>query len=147
MRRLITMMNTLKKPWHRTRVTGEMKRDIDFWPYYFPDFNGCVVQVSHARPPFTVFCDSSSVACGAVLGGGDYFFHLWSRHGLDAVSHINFKECATFTVAAGYASSWTGKKVTFVTDNMAACGMLRKGSSCDPVTMGKLRELFWLRSG
>ena len=127
-------------------VTGEMKPDIEFWPYYFPDFNGCVVQVSHARPPVTVFCDSSSVACGAVLCGGDYFFHPWSRHELVALSHINFKECATFTVAAErYASSWTGKKVTFVTDNVAACGMLRKGSSGDPVTMGKLRELFWLR--
>ena len=101
-------------------------------------FQISMVQVSHARPPVTVFCDSFSVACGAVLGGGDYFFHPWSRHGLDAASHINFKECATFTVAAErYASLWTGKKVTFVTDNMAACGMLHKGSSWRPCDHGE----------
>ena len=146
-RRILDVMATLKKPWYRTRVTGEMKRDIEFWLKYLPEFNGCVefVQTSCARPPVTVFCDASLAACGALCDDGAWFHHPWSPSEHDKLTHINFKEAATFSVAAElWAPSWRGKRVHFITDNTAARGMLRKGSSSDPETMRSLRDLFWL---
>ena len=146
-RRILNVMNSLSKPWHRTRVTQEMRADIEFWLEYLPRFNGvCEIEsVSNARSQVTVFVDSSSRASGGVTEGGEFFYHPWSPSELAQLSHINFKECASFLVAARHwGSQWRGKRVHFMSDNIAACGMLRKGRTGDTGTMSSLRELFWL---
>ena len=49
MRRLIDRSNSLKKPWHRSHVTIEMKKDIFWWLSFMRTFNGTVPMID-CRP-------------------------------------------------------------------------------------------------
>ena len=75
MRRLIDRSNSLKKPWHRSQVTIEMKKDIFWWLSFMRIFNGTVPMID-CRPSTPCSIDSCKVAGGAFYQG-DFVHTQW----------------------------------------------------------------------
>ena len=68
MRRLIDRSNTLQKPWHRTLVTIDMKKDIIWWLDFMRTFNG-IMPMINCRPATPIAIDSCKLAAGAFYHG------------------------------------------------------------------------------
>jgi len=59
--------------------------------------------------------------------------------------HINFKEAVCITLAAErWVPLWANKQVYVYSDNVAAFGMINKGSIRNALMMQRFRRLFWL---
>jgi hypothetical protein len=142
-RRLIDRMAKLKKPWHRTWITREMKNDVDWWLNFLETFNGTMPMVD-IRPAAPVCIDACNV------GAGGYFMGLcvytpWKAWPEAASLHINMKEVLALEPAAHqWAHLWRNKKIYVHTDNQAAAGIINKCMSKDPIVMDSLRRIYWL---
>ena len=132
-RRLIDPIAQLKSPWHRTRVTQDMKEDIEWWMRFLDVFNG-----------LTAMIDNRPVAAGAVFGQ-EYVYTPFSTWPGASGLHINHKETlAIETAAARWAHRWANHRVFLYCDNQAAVGIVNKGSCRDTFLMQSLRRMFWL---
>jgi len=141
MRRLIDKANTLRKPWHRARVTNDMKLDLQWWLSFMRMFNGSVPMVD-SRPATPVSIDACKTAAGAFFNG-DFVYTPWSQK--TRVLPINYLEVLALEPAASrWAQIWANKKVFVHCDNLAACSIINKGSCKHPLVMDSLRRIFWL---
>ena len=142
LRRIIDRINTLKAPWHRTRITRDMRADIDWWLNFMDYFNGTVPMVD-PRPTTPVFIDACPVAGGG-YHNGQFVYTPWSSWGRTLDLHINHQEVMSLEPAVvQWGSQWRNKKVLVHCDNQAAVAMINKGSSSNPVVMDSLRRVFW----
>ncbi|MES9880284.1 MAG: reverse transcriptase domain-containing protein [Sedimenticola sp.] len=142
MRRLIDRANALRSPWHRTRVTVEMKADILWWIHFMDLFNGKMPMVED-RPTTPVSIDACSVAAGAHYCG-DWVYTPFTSPAVQSLP-INYKEVIALEPAVSrWAETWRNKKVFVHSDNQAACAIINKGSCKHPVVMSSLRRIFWL---
>ena len=144
LRRILDSINTLKKPWHRTRVTSAMRQDIHWWIMFMESFNGTMDMVEY-RPVTPVFIDACNTAAGAFYGQ-DWTYTPWNKC-WPAVKnhHINFKEVLALEPAVQrWAPLWRNRKVLVHTDNQTAAAIINKGSCRDKLTMASLRRIFWL---
>lgn len=141
MRRLIDRSNTLKKPWHRTLVTIEMKKDILWWLSFMRIFNGSVPMID-CRPATPVSIDSCKRAGGAFYQGD--FVHTQWKHEISMLP-INYLEVLALEPAVlRWAPLWANKKVFIHSDNITACSIINRGSCKNPLVMDSLRRVFWL---
>ena len=141
MRRLIDKSNTLKKPWHRTHVTLEMKKDILWWLSFMQTFNGTMPMID-CRPATPCSIDSCKLAGGAFYQG-DFVHTMWKPE-IQSLP-INYLEVLALEPAVTrWAPLWTNKKVFIHSDNQAACSIINRGSCRNPVVMDSLRRVFWL---
>ena len=139
MRRLIDRCNTLRKPWHRTIVTVEMKKDIQWWINFMRVFNGKTTIVEK-RQSTSVSIDSCKVAGGAFYHG-DFVYAPWTYK----TSPINYLEVLALEPAAmRWAPYWANKKVYVHCDNLTACALINKLSCRNSIVMESLRRVFWL---
>lgn len=142
LRRIINRMNSLRSPWHRSRVTQDIKADIDWWLTFMSTFNGSTPMVD-SRPTAPVVVDACNVAAGASYLG-DWLYTKWDAE-FATNSHINTKEiCALEPAAARWAHLWSNKTIYVYTDNMVAVSAFNKGWCRDSVAMDSLRRVFWL---
>ena len=129
---------SLEKPWQRTRVTVEMKKDIEWWLTFMNAFNGKTAMVDN-RP---------CTPCNDGVGGfycGECVYTNW-RRGWPNVNdfHINFKEVlALEPVDLHWDHLWSNKKIFIHSDNRATMGIMNKGSYLDPHVMASLKRIFW----
>ena len=143
MRRLIDRMVTLRKPWHRSRVTTAMKADLDWWINYMNDFNGLVPMVD-CRPAAPVCIDSCNIGAGAFYNG-ECLYTPWSAWQDAAPLHINMKEVLALEPAVvKWAPHWQNQKIFVHTDNQTAAAIINKAMTKDPVVMASLRRIFWM---
>jgi len=147
LRRLIDVVATLAQPWHRTRVTREMKADIDWWLQFGLLFcSKPLPMVCAARPE-----DNTAVcvdACGLAAGGffmGDHCYSEFSEFGEEATKLcINYKEVlALLPAVAKWAPFWENKTVHVYSDNVCAVNVINKGSTKNPIVMDALRNIFY----
>ena len=144
LRRILHVMNTLKKPGHKVLVKGDFLLDIQWWKMFMHQFNG-VAAVLDRTPITCVYTD----ACDKAAGGyflGDWFYVNFE---LDAQAvaplHINFKETMAVVYAVWrWARIWSGKRILILSDNQATVGIINRGSAKHPFIMKHLRFLFWL---
>ena len=142
MRRLIEKITTLSKPWHRTRVTKDMKADADWWLHYLNVFNGLTPMVE-CRPAAPVCIDACNSASGAFYNG-QCLYTPWSSWPGTASLHINYKEVLSLEPAVKYwAPLWKNKKIFVHTDNQAAAAIINKAMSKNKFVMDSLRRIFW----
>ena len=80
-----------------------------------------------------------------IFADNDWLYTDWEADFPTAASmHINFKEALSVLLAARrWGDMWTGKEVIVLSDNQAAVGMIKKGSTANPNMMHARRELFW----
>lgn len=143
LRRLHDAIARLEKPWHRTRITKAIKADCNWWINFMAQFNGTVDMVD-SRPASPVFTDACPIACGAVYEN-EFVYLPWSHWPESSDLHINFQETLAIEVALTYfAEKLRNRKVILHCDNMAAVGIVNRGSSREAVVMSSLRRLFWL---
>lgn len=141
MRRLIDRSNTLRKPWHRTLVTKDMKLDLIWWLDFMHIFNG-TMPIVDCRPATPITIDACKIAAGAFYQG-DFVYTPWSPN--IATLPINYLEVLALEPAVRrWAPALTNKKVFVHCDNIAACSIINKGSSRNSVVMDSLRRVFWL---
>ena len=142
LRRILNAIIPLRSAWHRTRITKDIREDVNWWLQFMYAFNGKTDMVD-ARPTTPVYIDSCPVAAGAVYGN-QYVYTPWNWWPGTNQLHINFKEAlALETAAAFWAPLWKNKKVWVFCDNQAAVGMINKGSCKNPFVMASLRRVFW----
>lgn len=144
LRKIYTAIAKLRFPWHRTRVTREMKADIQWWLDWMTVFNGLTPMVDQ-RPLTPVFIDACDQACGAVYLN-KFIYTPWNNwHGINLDLHINFKETLALEPAVTlWAPYFRNKKVQVHCDNQAAVGIINRGMSTNPTVMASLRRVFWL---
>ena len=142
LRRIIDRINQLRRPWHRIRVTADMRADLKWWLCFMDTFNGSV-KILDKRPTTPVFIDACPVASGCFYEG-QFVYTPWDTWSGTDHLHINHKEALSLEPAvAQWASQWSNKKVIVHCDNQAAVSMLNKCSSRDPTVMASLRRIFW----
>ena len=142
MRRIIDKITTLSKPWHRTRVTKDMRADADWWIHYLNVFNGLTPMVE-SRPAAPLCIDACNSGTGAYYNG-ECLYTPWSAWPGTASLHINYKEVLSLEPAVKYwAPLWKNKKIFVHTDNQAAAGIINKAMAKDKFVMNSLRHIFW----
>lgn len=143
-RRLLDRITTLDKPWHRTRVTVDMKADADWWLIFLPTFNGQMPMIDN-RPTAPVTIDACTTAAGAFYLN-QLIYTPWQKAWPQfAGEHINYKEVlALYPAVRAWAPAWSNKLIVVHTDNQAACGIINRGHCRNPRVMAVLRDIFHL---
>ena len=143
LRRILDRIMSLEKPWYRTRVTLEMKKDIEWWLTFMNAFNGKTAMVDN-RPCAPVTIDACNDGAGGFYGG-ECVYTNWRRDWPNVNDlHINFKEVLALEPAVlHWGPLWSNKKIFIHSDNQAAVGIINKGSCRDPRVMASLRRIFW----
>ena len=144
LRRLLDRIKTLRKPWHRSRITQAMLQDIHWWLSFLPLFNGRTYMVD-PRPLTPVYLDACTEAAGCYYDH-DWVYTPWNSSWPSVAHlHINYKEVLALEPAASrWGHLWANRKVIVHTDNQAAVAIINKGSSKHPQVMDSLRRVFWL---
>ena len=144
LRRILDMLNSLKRPHHKARLDAACKQDIMWWDKFLQTFNG-VRLFLHDLPQQSLVTDSSTLAAGALFEG-DWLYVNW-QFDLPQFSneHINVKEALAVCLAARrWGHRWQNKRIIIYTDNTTALSLINKGTAKSPVVMSELRHLFWL---
>ena len=144
LRRILDMLNSLKRPHHKARLNAACKLDLMWWKNFLHTFNGTRLFLQDL-PQQSVVTDSSTQAAGALFQG-DWFYMNWQ---LDlpqfSDEHINVKEALTVCFAARrWCHRWKNKRIIIHTDNTTALALINKGTSKSQIIMAELRNLFWL---
>ena len=144
----LALMAGLKLPWHRRRITREVRRDLTLL--------ADVLEANLGRGYFSydtfewapaVYTDASKEARFA---GGGYFsedghYDFWEYSPSERREHIHTLEAdAVLRAARDLAPNWSRKKVPFYIDNSAFQLSFKKGRSKSPELNNVLRELFWI---
>lgn len=148
-RRLYDASCGLSRPYHRRRVTEEMRRDIDTWLMFLENFNGVtsyrLVNWSNDfdLQLYTDSAGNADLGCGAVFG--HHWAYLgWPDHwkASDIFSDITFLELVPITMAfAIWGSNLSGKRLIIHTDNEALVSILNCNTSKSKRVMYLLRQL------
>ena len=142
LRRLLDKIHDLRLPWHRTRITSDMRKDITWWLLFMDTFNGTVPMLDK-RPLTPVHIDACPVAGGAVYKN-QFVYTPWSTWPEAQHLHINHKETLSLEPAVvRWASQWANKKVLVHCDNQTAVAVINRGTSRNHTVMASLRRIFW----
>lgn len=142
LRRLYDQIQRLHAPHHHTRVTAEMKLDVEWWLKFMKFFNGLTPMVD-CRPSTPVWLDACNVAAGAVYGN-EFVYTPFSEWPGSEKLHINFKETLTLeTAVRRWAPLWSNAQIIVYSDNQAAVGIINRGSSDNPFVMESLRRIWF----
>lgn len=149
LRRLINATRGLSKPFHHTRVTQDMLKDLDMWLLFFRNFNG--VSVFHDRfwvnnEDVQLFTDS---AAGKGLGFGALFQCKWtcgiwpdSWHNSGLTDDITVLELFPILVSLViWGRQLQNKKILFLCDNQAVVYILNSMTSKSDRVMVLVRAL------
>jgi hypothetical protein len=144
MRRLYDRLNTLRKACHRTRVTRDMRADMEWWLKYLDVWNGTQPMVEQ-RPGISLATDACNKAAGAYFHG-HWIYTPWREAWPQAADlHINHKEVLALEPAlAAWAPLLANQRVYVHCDNTCAVATINKGVSKHPIVMQSLRRIFWL---
>lgn len=148
-RRLYDATTGLSKPYHKRRVSLEMKQDIQMWLVFLESFNGInsYKQVDWANDfqleLFTDSAGSENLGCGAIFGT-HWAFLTWpeSWKGACIFRDITFLELVPIAMAFSiWGKELVGKRVILHTDNKALVTILNTKTSKSPRVMILLRLL------
>jgi hypothetical protein len=145
---ILQLMRGLKLPWHRRRITSEVRRDLQMLISVLETNQGrgyfSYDQFGRAAPVYT------DAAKERRHTGGGYFsecgqYNYWTYGSRVARGHIDALEgLAVHRAAEELGPTWRGKIVPIYCDNSAFTGALRKGASKAPRLSIILRALFLL---
>lgn len=142
-RRLHDAIRPLKHPWHRTRITASIRKDIAWWLQFLEIFNGKMPMVEN-RQLTPIFTDACLEAAGGVFGDR-FVYHPWNLWPETESLPINYKETLAIEIALNtWAKYFVNQKIIIHCDNMAAVAIVNKGSCRNPIVMSSLRRIYWL---
>lgn len=133
-------IRALAGPGHRTRMTADMREDLQWWVDYMGDFNGSL-PIRDSRPQSPVVLDACSQAGGAVYEG-QWIYVPWRGWPDTAHKHINHKEILILEPAAHiFGPMWSNKTITVYSDNATAVACINKRRSEDNLVMASLKRV------
>ena len=142
LRRLIDATNCLKRPGHRTRLTHDMKLDIQWWMIFAKAHNGRSPILD--SNPITPVCIDACLQGGGGYHAGDWFSVAFSEWPGTKELSINYKEVLSLLPATHlWAAQWQNKRVFIYSDNQAAVAIINRGSAKQPMVMQHIREIYW----
>ena len=138
------LMSKLRKPYHRVRLSVEIKRDMNLWLTFFSSFNGVSFyrnELFLSLEQVHVYTDASkSVGFGAYTGS-NWFFGAWPSDWY-CNQNIVFLELIPVILAfLVWSPSFMNKVVVFHIDNEALVAVVEKMRSKEPLVMNLIRQL------
>ena len=136
--------NKMSKRHHKTRITKEIKEELDWWMEAANKFI-CVVPIKSQRSSFvSVASDATLESLGAVVYDSIkslWFYSDYKSWPLDVQDlPITYKEVlAVFPVFLTHAPSWRGKLIHLHMDNKPGVSILNKGTCKNLVVMRYLK--------
>lgn len=144
LRRILDVIATLQRPNHKARLSGEFRKDINWWLAFMSTFNRKSIIIEHSHIN-NVLVDASNIGSGFAYNH-DWGYINWAKDMPKAKQlHINYKEVlSVYFAAARWAPLWANSRVLIHTDSTTAKAILNKGSCRNSYVMKHLRGLFWL---
>ena len=142
-RRLIDLTIGIVKPYHRIRLTKQVKLDLAVWLKFWEEFNGKSVFVYGSWQTsnlLQLYTDASSNCGYGAVYNTDCFFGTWPKYWLK----YNIMVLELYPIVAAVAVwgyKWKNKKICFFTDNEALVAVINKQSSRERHAMTLLRKL------
>ena len=143
LRRLIDLSKTVKRQHHHITFNKEARLDIQWWYSFLPEWS-CksllpdpqVIKASDLK----LFTDASDIGFGATFGNA-WIQGAWDKPRKEI--SINYRELfAILAAALTWGTSWTGKRIVFLTDNQSITQVWSSGTSPAPTIMSLIRPLF-----
>ena len=143
LRRVLDLVNRLKLPSHKCRLSKGFFKDVNWWLSALYQFNGVCFYRSCGS--FVAHTDACNTGAG-VFSQGDWMYINYEEDLVEAKDlHINNKEVlAVVSAAERWASTWANGDVVVCTDSMVAKAIINKGTCKNEFIMDRLRKLFWL---
>jgi hypothetical protein len=139
-RSIFDLIACLQLPHHKCRLAS-IKTDLCWWLNQLCTSSNCK-SIWNDRPVTSLYTDAC-VAGGGAFCRGDWTYIAWHldlphlKH-----THINIKELAMVVAAAHrWGALWSGQHILLYIDNMAALGMINKGTTPCTEALELLREL------
>lgn len=133
-------IRALKGPSHRSRVAGELKRDLEWWIDYMGHFNGSL-PIRDPRPQSPVVLDACPLAGGAVYEG-HWVYVPWRGWPEVANKHINNKEILILEPAAHiFGPIWADKAITIYSDSATAVACINRRRAADEEVRASLKRV------
>ena len=146
-RRLLDTAHTVKRPHHWVTLTGDTKRDLDWWLHLLPSWNGTAPLLHPTWTPpshLHLHTDASRVGYGGMCGT-QWFAEQWPAATLAWTRDMSWMEMIPILAACAlWGPNWAGLRVTFHCDNSGVVGACAKGWSHDPCLMSLLRQTTYL---
>ncbi len=146
LRRLINVVNTLSKPWHRTRVTKNMRADIQWWLDFGFIFCSKPLPMVQTRRggQIAMTMAASGLAAGSFFMGDSTYTQFKDMNNEAPDLCINYKEVLALLAALQkWSPYFVNKQLHVYSDNVCAVNTINKGSSKNHLVMTALREIFW----
>lgn len=144
LRATFNAISSLRHKSDRIRLSGPLLRDIRWWYNLMHVFNGCSLLLN--KQPIIGFQTDACLEGAGMVHNDDFAYCNWSLDWPE-VNHlsINYKETLSIVLgAARWAPLWVGKRIFVQSDNMAAVGIINKGSCKNSLVQECLNFLFWL---
>lgn len=146
LRRIITLMNSLTRSSHHTRINTSTRADFLWWSDFIRSFNGKTYFIEECPFPVEYFSTDAAGKGGAGHFGNDWYYANWEIDYPEIVDQdIWIKELFSVVLAARrWANLWQQRHVIAYTDNTVTKYCINSGTSKNSMVMKWLRELFWL---
>ena len=142
-RRLIDLTIGIVKPYHRIRLTKQVKLDLAVWLKFLEEFNGksfFLYGSSQTSNLLQLYTDASGNGGYGAVYNTEWFFGTWPKSWLK----YNIMVLELYPIVAAVAVwgyKWKNKKICFFTDNEALVAVINKQSSRERHAMTLLRKL------
>ena len=138
------LMAKLKKPYHRVRLSGEIKKDIKTWLVFFESFNGVSLyreQLFLSLDQVHIFSDASqSLGFGAILEN-EWFYGKWPSDWYNCQNIVLLEFIPVIIAMNIWAFQLKNKVAIFHIDNQALVSVINKMRSKEPLVMNLVRQL------
>ena len=143
-RRLIDLSTTVTEMHHYVTLNAEAKDDIHWWCEFLPQWNchsiipdPLVIKSTDIK----LFTDAAKTIGFGALMDKAWIQSVWPPHLKDA--DIDYKELfAIMAATLTWGSSWSGKRIVFVTDNKPITQIWSSGTTSSSSLMNIIRKLF-----
>ena len=142
LRRVINTMQPLKHQRHKTKLSLDFFKDLQWWISFLSVFNGTAYYSEFVEH---VHVDACNLAAGA-FWAGNWFYTVFDYDRPAAKNlHINYKEvCAVVSAITTWAKFWQGRSVYIHTDSIVTKAIINKGRSQNAFINALLRQMAWV---
>ena len=147
LRRMISLLCTVRHATHHIRLTAAFRRDVAWWRAFLPSWNGCSFfynDIWSDSRSLELYTDASKNGFGAYFAG-EWISASFASHRVPASRSIAFKELYAIAAAVtAWAPDLASKNILFHCDNMAVVEILGSGTSKCANIMTLVRYLFYV---
>ena len=141
LRQLFILLSRVRVPYHHVHLDATARADLAWWNCFLQTWNGTSLFPPDTTNTVHVYADASGgFGVAAIIPYTSWFQCKWPPS-WEEIS-IACKELLPIVVAAAlWGSTWTGRHVTFHSDNMAVTHVLESRTAQQPLMMHLLRCL------